>query len=122
MGEYGSRGELSLDKGCMAGDVDSEGYEGAEGSRAGPTGGLDSDICAIENGSGCVELIRRLGNDRSPCSWLLLLVEVLVSVSSLERLPSAPVTQVLRGLLRLVPGIVPFCGAACLILKSSRYF
>ena len=44
-GEYWSatRGEFSPERECVAGDVDFEGYDGPEGSRAGPIGGLDSD-------------------------------------------------------------------------------
>jgi hypothetical protein len=94
-GEYSSLllGELKPDKGCVVGDVGLEGYDGPAGRRAGPSGGVDPLNCC--RGS-VTAVLRRLFAARSCCwSWLLARVDVLVSVSNFDRLPSGMVTILL---------------------------
>lgn len=91
-GEYSSLllGELKPDKGCVAGDVGLDGYDGPVGRRAGPNGGVDPLTCC--RGS-VTAVLRRLFAARSCCwSWLLARVDVLGSVSNFDRLPSGMVT------------------------------
>ena len=83
------RGELKPESERLVGDVGLEVYVGPAGRREGPGGWLESDFCcASVLLSGCVKL-DLLFATWSFCSLLPARVEVLVSVSSFERLPSA---------------------------------
>lgn len=65
-GEYSSplRGELKPDRGCEAGDVGFDGYDGAAGRREGPMRGVVPDTCGPLRGS-VIAVLSRLFVARS---------------------------------------------------------